>query len=149
MSRASIQTMTIMAVAAGALVTMEESGLAGDLLPAVLYGRDVANRCMDGWPETGSPRKNLAACIAHCERMADELYKSADLYSPLCLTSLAQFLLTDLQERVSDQDKLDLLDPVIEAIDGIHDLADPDGDKYDVYAEAERLAGVVKQEIGF
>jgi hypothetical protein len=149
MSRSSIQTMTIMAVATGAVVTMEENGIAGDVLPAVLYAREVADHCLDQWPETGSPEKNLRACVAHCRNLGEPLYDAEQLYTPLCLTSLAQLLLTDLAERLRDPEKLDLLQPVIEAIDGIHNLVDPAGNRFDVYEEADRLAGLVKMEIGF
>ena len=67
----------------------------------------------------------------------------------MCLVSLSQILLTDLMERVRDTCKLAILEPLVEAVNGLADLLDPYGDKFEVYEEADRLAKLVYKEIDF
>jgi hypothetical protein len=149
MSKADIQTQTILAVVTGAITTVKEEKLHKKELPAILYAEDVANKSFAEYPETGNPAINVMAVYEHCKNMRDELDGSAEKFSPLVLITLSQLLLTDLMERLNNKYKLSLLEPVTEAVDGIHDLLDPGGKHIDIYEEAERLCEIVKKEIGF
>ncbi len=149
MSKSDIQTQTILAVATGAIITVEENGMAANEMPAIVYAREVSNECYRKYPETGNPSKNAAAVFNHCYNLREKLDAASDKFSPLILISISQLLMTDLMEKVKDKNKLKLLEPVSEAIDGIHNLLDPDGKHIDVYEEAEKLCNYVKEEIGF
>jgi len=149
MARSDIQTQTILAVATGSIMTVKCSTLLNNELPAILWAEEVGNKSFREYPETGDPAKNLKAVYNHCENLRHHLDPACDEFSPLVLITLSQLLLTDLMERVKDKHKLALLEPVAEAVDGLHDLLDPDGRHIDMYEEADRLCKIVKEEIGF
>lgn len=149
MAKSDIQSQVILAVVTGAIITVEEAGIAEGELPAILYAREVGDKAFRQWPETGNPKKNLLACTNHCKNLAEKLDKASDEHSPLVLISLSQLLLTDLMERVKNKKKLRILEPLREAVDGIHNLLDPKGQHYDVFEYAEELARAVKNEIEF
>jgi len=138
----------ILSVVAGAVISAEDA-IEEALLPTVLYAKDTATATFRDWPETGSRRKNYTQALAHINNVKSDL-DSADAQLPgILLVTLAQFLLTDLSERVSTKRKLQLIEPLAEAIDGLHDLLDPEGENLTAFAEAEKLEKVVFQEIGW
>jgi len=149
MSKSDVQSLTILAVSVGAVVTIEEDKLADKFMPAILWAREAGSGVVDSWPIRGDNDKIVRACFLHCKKLHRDFERAVELYSGICLISLAQLLLTDLQERIKDKAKLEIIEPLSEAIDGIHDLVDPDGDRYEAYAEAERLATIVKGQIEF
>ena len=149
MSSATVQSFVILAIATGAIITVEERGLAPDEMPAILYAKEVGDKAFRKFPEMGNPKKNLAKTYQHCENLRDRLDSAADEYSPLILITISQILLTDLMEKIKDKSKLELLEPLAEAVDGIHDLLDPDWRHIDVYEKADDLVAEIKKEIGF
>ncbi len=144
MSKLDIQTQTILAVATGAIITVEENCMGANEMFVIVYARYASSECYRKYPS-----KNADAVFDHCYNLREKLDAASDKFSPLILISISQLLMTDLMEKVKDKNKLKLLEPVSEAIDGIKNLLDPDGKHIDVYEEAEKLRDYVKEEIGF
>ena len=150
MSKANVQSFVILALANGTMILMEEDDkLVPDYLPTVLYISMVAKEAIDSWPENGDPHKTTDKCIKHCKRLQSHFDNASDLYTPLCLIYLANHLLNDLDEKIIDPKKKELLAPVMEGLLGLAEKLDPFGDKFEMYEYTEKLADIVREEIGF
>jgi hypothetical protein len=140
MSKASRQTIALLAVVNGVFITIEEFNLAPELVPTTDWGRKVCKDCIDVFPETGNRKKNL-------EWMTDRLHKIDDylnnvqktFYTITVLVNLAHLIMTDLLERIKDKKKREILIPVMEVVDGLSDQIDPEKNIWAAYEEADRM----------
>lgn len=149
MSKADVQTFTILAVAAGAVITIEEERLGGEAAPVVAYLGGLTQTVINKWPETGNPKANTSACARHCLCLKDQFEASAKLYTACCLGMLAQCLLIELRDRLNNRSKLDFVDELLESVNAAVDIYDPEEINDDARQEAERLCGVTLKEVGW
>lgn len=148
MSSASIQSLTILAVVTGSIITIEEDDLSGDAAPTIAYLRELAQTNINRWPETGNQRKNTIACMSHCQALSKSLEASAKLYTACCLGMLSQLLLIELRDVVRDPVKLNIIDELLECVNTAVDIYDPGEKNEESRAEAERLVDIVKKQVG-
>lgn len=139
MSKASRQSITLLAVVHGCFKTIHSFNLAPKLSPTILYGIEVSEKCIHKFPETGDSKKNLKWMTEKIHQIDDDLNKSESVYTMIVLTSLAHQIITDLSEKIRNKSKLKLLEEVEEVIYSVSDMIDKNKDKFDAYEEADRI----------
>lgn len=149
MSKSTIQSLTILAVATGAIKSIVEANIAGPAAPTIMYLEERAQEVINRWPEVGNPQKNMLGVQRHIHNIHNELDSAAEIFSACCLGMLAQELLILLYERIRDKQKLELIDELLESINAAVDIYDPQEQQGESRAEAERLSSIIKEEIGW
>ncbi len=149
MSRASRQTIAMIAMVNGVFLTIDNYKLAPEIEATIQYGIDVCYKCMDAFPETGDRQKNGAWCTKKLEEVENDFNKADSLYSMIVLTSMATHIMEDLTARINDPVKLNLLAPIAEVVTGMSEQIDPQGDQFEAYEEADRLLHKFYGVIGF
>jgi hypothetical protein len=139
MSKASRQSITILALVNGILKTIDHYNLAKELNATVLYTLDVCKDIVIRFPESGNKQKNLKWMTSKIEEANLILNRDNDPYTLICLVSLAHILITDLIERIKDPVKLNMLEPLEEAIYALSDMIDPEKDQFKAYEEADMI----------
>ena len=143
MSLSTRQTMSIIAMTSGCMSTIEANGLADHVLPTALYIKDEADKTLVAFNElaTGDLGKNYKWMQAKVEewnayiRTHVDSKISAIVLTQMCLLALDELLIY----HVRDPRKIRLLLPLEEALKGLSDQLDPNGDAYAAYAEAEEV----------
>lgn len=148
MSKADIQSFTTLAIVNGCAITMRDHGIAGKAEPTIIYLCDLIEKKINEWPETGNPNKTTSACINHCKELKDEIESSLNLYTPCFLVMLAQYLLIELRDVISNKWKLSAIDEMLECFNNAVDIYDQKEANEEARAEAERLVKLVKKQIG-
>jgi hypothetical protein len=148
MSKAAVQSFTILAIANGCAITMRDYGIAGKAEPIIIYLCDLIKEKIDKWPETGNPNKTTLACINHCKALKNDIESSASIYTACCLGMLAQYLLIELRDLIRDKVKLSAIDEILECFNNAVDIYDPHEKDGAARDEAMRLVFVVKNQIG-
>lgn len=138
MSKASNQTITLLAVINGIFITIDDWKLAPELAPTVDWGMEICKECIEKFPETGNPQKNYK-WMQNKLRESEEFLgtKAGNLYSSIVLSAIANHIITDLMERIKDPKKLELLIPIDEVVQGLNFQLDPKGSAFDAYEEAD------------
>ncbi len=139
MSKASKQTISMIAMVNGVFITIDNYKLAPEIDATIQYGLEVCYGCMNTFPETGDRYKNGEWCKLKLEEIEDYFNQADSLYSMIVLTSMATHIMEDLTNKIKDPAKLALLEPVHEVVIGVSEQIDPKGDCYDAYEEADRL----------
>jgi hypothetical protein len=148
LSKADVQSFTILAIAAGAVKTIILENIHGDAGPTIMYLEGLMEKKINEWPESGNPRKNTLACVEHCENLKDHFDSSAEFYTARCLGMLAQTLLVELRDVVKNRWKLNTIDELLECVNKAVDVYDPGESDVEARTEADRLCSLVKSEIG-
>ena len=149
MSKASRQTITLLAVVNGIFITMDSYNLAPELTPTIDWGMQVCKECISKFPETGNPQKNFKWMQEKLRLIDKDLNGRQDIYTMIVLSSIASHIMTDLEERIKDKNKLKLMEPVSETVKGLNDQIDPDGDCFEAYEEADKLLKRIYMHLEF
>lgn len=139
MSKASRQSLTLLAVVHGCFVTIDTFELAPELSPTIIYGVEISEKCILNFPETGNRQKNIKWIEDRIHLIDEELNKSESFYTMIVLTSLAHQIITDLSEKIQDKAKLNQLEEVEEVIYSISDVIDDKKDQFSAYEEADKI----------
>lgn len=139
MSKASRQSITLLAIIHGCFKSIEDYNIAGDAAPTILYGAEVSERVVRDYPETGDSNKNIRWVTQKMHDIDGLLNNKKSLYSMTVLTALSHQIITDLIEKVRDRKKLVLLNELEEIIYNVSDLIDPKKDQFDAYEESDRI----------
>lgn len=148
MSKADIQSLTILAIVNGCAITMMDNGIAGKAEPIIIYLCDLVKDKINKWPESGNPEKTTASCINHCKQLKNEIESSLNLYTACCLGMLAQYLLIEIRDIVNNKWKLSAIDEMLECFNNAVDIYDPQEKNDAAMSEAWRLVAVIKKQIG-
>lgn len=149
MSKASRQSISLLAIVSGVFITMDSFQLAPELAPTIDWGRQVCDDCIKNYPETGDYHKNLKWMEGRLKEIDKDLNNRHDIYSMIVLTSIASHIMEDLIEMIKNKYKLSLLEPVYEAVQGLSDQIDPKKDCFDAYEEADNLLNKIYERLGF
>jgi hypothetical protein len=147
MSNAEVQSFTILAIVAGAIITIKEDNLSGSAAATIYYLDSLVIKKINEWPEIGNSRKTTLRCAAHVGRLREPLEASSKLYTACCLGMLAQELLVCLRDMISNKHKLGIIDDLLEAVNACCDIYDPGEREEGMRKEAERLCGVILAEV--
>lgn len=139
MSKASRQTISMIAMVNGVFITIDNYNLAPEIDATIQYGLEICNDCMTAFPETGNRYKNGLWCKKKLGEIEKYFNNADSLYSTIVLTSMATHIMEDLTAKIKDPVKLALLEPVYEVVVGVSDQIDPKGNCFDAYEEADRL----------
>lgn len=148
MSKADVQSFTMLAMVNGCAICMRDHGIAGKAEPIILYLCELVEDKINKWPECGNPNKTTKQCINHCAALKNDLESSLFLYTACCLAMLGQYLLIELRDIVNNRNKLLAIDEMLECFNNCLDIYDPDEKNEDAINEATRLVAVVKKQIG-
>lgn len=149
MSKAEVQTFTVLAVVTGAIKTIAIEGISGNAAPTIMYLEKAAQEAINRWPELGSPKKNTLRAATHCRNLHKDLDSAADKFTACCLGMMAQYLLISLRDKLINKLKLGLVDELLESVNGAVDIYDPEERMVGDREEAERLCRLVLNEIGW
>lgn len=139
MSKASKQSIALLAIVNGIFITIDHYNLSGEQAPTVDYGMEVCKEVITNFPETGDPKKNFKWMQSKIQESDKFLRKEGtNLYTAIVLTSLAQHIITDLIDKIDDPVKLKILEPLDDVITGLSEQIDPKGTEFLAYEEADR-----------
>ena len=149
MSKASRQSLSLLAVVHGCFKSIDDFGLAGETAPTVLYGVEVSLNIINQFPETGDANKNTQWMTERIHAIDEDLKKRKSLYSMIVLTSLMHQIITDLMEKIKDKKKLDLLEELAEIIYSISDMIDEKKNQFEAYEESDSILKKLYKAIEF
>ncbi len=136
MSKASRQSLVLLAIVNGVFLTAAECEEAAACMATIEYGKDISTRLIHAYPETGDAGKNMRWMTERLHQ-ADYCLNRRVPYTLVQLVSIGQMIMADLSGMIRDRRKLDMLEPVIEALDGLSDQLDPEGSRFADYKAAD------------
>ena len=139
MSLATNQAMCMLAVASGCMETINEHYPDDPLLPTVLYVKELADNAIIKYPATGDPRKNLKWMEDKVQAWSNGIRNLKPTWVKIVLTQMPLLATEDLLTKLRNPQAVSLVQPVTEALRGLSDALDPEGDQFDAYEEAEKV----------
>lgn len=139
MSLATKQAMCMLAVVSGCMSTIEHHYPDDPLLPTVLYTKELADDAIIKYPATGDPRKNLKWMEDRVQAWSNGIRNLKPTWVKIVLTQMPLLATEDLLLKVRNPEVRLLIKPVTEALRGLSDALDPEGDQWDAYKEAEQV----------
>lgn len=140
MSKATRQAMAMLAVASGCMGTIEVGHLADHVLPTVLYIKDLADQSLVAYTKlaTGSQHKNFLWMESKTEEWNAAVRNRQDsTISAIVLTQMPMLALDELLiHYVRDPRKIALIFSVHQALQGLLEQLDPDGEQVEAYHES-------------
>lgn len=113
------------------------------------YGMQVCDEAISKYPIQGDTSKNKKRMLAVLKEVDSVLNGGDNMHSVVELVYMAHLILEALKERVRDPVKLEIIEPVYEAVNSFDDFINPDGDEYECMDEAEVSVKTVFKIIGF
>ena len=150
MSKAGRQSVVLLAVVLGVVSTIESCNLSPELSPTTLYTKEVAFKAASEFPVLHENNRTSLWVHEKVKAYDDVLLKRASTkyHAPL-LAYMGIRIITDLQEKISNKSKLAIVEPLWEALTGLHNALDPKGDQYDDYELADSLIEELYELIEF
>jgi hypothetical protein len=149
MSKASRQTISLLAMVNAVFITIDSYGLAVELAPTIEYAKDICEKCIIKFPESGSSSKNMDWMHAKMKTAKPHFDKPNSPYSMIVLMVIAQHIVNDLQECINDPVKLNLIEPIAEVVFTVNGTIDPKGDQFEAYEEADKLLATLYHILEF
>lgn len=149
MSKASRQTIILLAVVNGIFITMDDYKLIPELAPTIDWGMKICKQCISKYPETGDSQKNFKWMQTKLQIIEKDLNNRNDIYTMIVLTSIASHIMMDLTEMIKDTKKLELIEPIVETVQGLSIQIDPEGDCFEAYEKADRLLKKIYNHLEF
>lgn len=153
-SRSIRQTVAILAAVTGALETIlnEELVSSPEVTTMVKEARAAAvqaTRAYPGLEDAVQAQKDQQWVLERMQPWALAISRIPMEFSLMVLIATAYQGVVDVVERVHDQKKQALLLPLLEAVKKLSDWCDPAGNRFEVYAEADRVLSALYKEIEF
>ena len=146
MSQADVNTLTIMSIVANCAVNMTSGEIPEELSIVML---NLTQEKINSWPISGNYKKIKSRTMIYCKLIECELKLSELFYSDSCCTArIAQYLLIELRDCTVNALKLSAIDEVLEHINDIIDIVDPQEENKSAMNEADRLVSLIKDKIG-
>ena len=139
MSLATNQAMCMLAVASGCMETIAVHYPDDPLLPTVLYVKEIADDAITKYPATGDPRKNLRWMEDKVKQWSNGIRNLKPTWVKIVLIQMPLLATEDLLTKLRNPEARQLVEPVTEALRGLSDKLDPDGDEWSAYKEAEQV----------
>jgi hypothetical protein len=138
MSQADVNALTIMSIVANCAINIASDAML-----------NLTQEKINSWPLPGDYKKLKSRVKSHCKIIEYELNSSELFYSdPCCTARLAQYLLIELRDCTANHWKLSAIDEILECINSIIDLIDPQEENGAAMNEADRLVLFIKKQIG-
>lgn len=150
MSKASKQSLALLAVATGAMIMIENEALDDSVMPTVLYSRETLEHCVHVFPVV--PHNETKGAEWMHEKLSgwqDRINELEGNWTAIILVSIAHQIISDLCDRIRAPHKLKILRPAEEALAGLSDQIDPEGDQYAAYEKADELLKDLYRRLGF
>jgi hypothetical protein len=146
MSKADVNALTIMSIVANCAINIISDAITEELSIAML---NLTQEKINSWPLSGDYKKLKSRAMSHCKIIEYEL-KSSELFcsDPCCTARLAQYLLIELRDCTANYWKLSAIDEILEYVNSIIDLIDPQEENGAAMNEADRLVLFIKKQIG-
>lgn len=155
MSRASVQSISLLATVAGSMdvamsLKTEDTILHHRFMDSYLQKtQKLARHAVCEWSCSGNGRKN-EELILHCVSLWGTYLNKIDVQLTVSsLVSLSLQCVTDLHTKIKDPYKLNLLNPIFKPLHKVSDYLDQDGDKFEEYEYVASLMNKLYQIIGF
>lgn len=146
MSQADVNALTIMSIVANCAINIASDAIPEELSTAML---NLTQEKINSWPLCGDYKKLKSRVMSHCKIIEYELKSSELFYSyPCCTARLAQYLLIELRDCTTNYWKLSAIDEILEYVNSIVDLIDPQEENDAAMNEADRLVSFIKKQIG-
>ena len=150
MSQASKQTIGLLALISGCMKTIYDFRLAPEHDPVTLYTQEVCDKMVGMFPITGPEHKLQSWLESHMVIYDKALtLMPAEKYNAALLTAMGIHILLDLKNKINDPKKLELIEPIYEAVVSLNDLLDPSGKKIAEFDRGEYLVSVAYKIFGF
>lgn len=152
MARANNQTIALVALISGCLTTINDYTLDKASLPLTLYAKDACDTCVLAYPADGNDQKNVRWISGGMNKFDKKLNDRPDeKYDASLLTAMCSQILTDLKDKITDKKKLELIEPVAEAINALSDKLHPPGsqDGFQDFERADELLEIAYDCFGF
>lgn len=150
MSKATTQTIGLLAVISGSLKTIYNAKLMPKFDSATLYAIDTVDGLIKKYPITGDEMK-MREQVEDGMKQYDKILNSMTnkrFNAPL-LTAMAIHVCGDLMLRIKDKKKLEVLEPIREAVIGLNELIDPKGQCIEEFDDGEELVTIAYNIFGF
>lgn len=146
---ASRQSLIMLAFVNGVFITINDDDLIPELAPTLLYGQELSTKIIHGYPEHGRPKENSAWCEEKMKGISEFLNQGGLYYEPIELVTMAQMIIVDLMEEVTEPRKREVLGQLKEVIDKVSDNIDPGGTAFTIYETVDATLQHIYQQIGF
>lgn len=145
MSKADVNALTIMSIVANFAVNIISDAIPEKLSIEML---NLTQEKINSWPLSGDYKKLKSRVMSHCKIIEYEL-KSSELFcsDQCCTARLAQYLLIELRDCTTNYWKLSAIDEILEYVNSIIDLIDPQEEDGAAMDEANRLVSLIKKQM--
>lgn len=150
MSQASYQAVGLLALISGCMDTIYKFRLAPEHDPVTIYTQEVCDKMVGMFPTTGKEHK-LQSFIDSRMNIYDKALTMMpeEKYDASLLTAMAIHILLDLKAKIRDPKKLELIEPIYEAVVSLNELVDPNGKRIEEFERGEYLVSIAYQIFGF
>lgn len=122
----------------GIFITATEIEGVDHLLPTIEYGKQVCTDCINNFSETGNVRKNFEWMVDKIHKAQKYLDAERNEYDLHHIVNIGHMIVIDLCEVIKDKQKLEMLNVVMEVLDGLSDQIDPEGIHFIDYDRANQ-----------
>ena len=150
MSKAGKQSVALLAMVTGMMKTVVDFDMIDEEMSIAVYAHEVAFKCTTKFPITNDNAKNNEWIQDRVRKFDAFLVAQKDLkYHAILITNLALTTLTDLTEKIRDKDKLEMIEPVIEAVQALYTALDSKMNNDAAYELTDALLNKAYSLIGF
>ncbi len=155
MSRASIQSLSLLATVSGTMKVLESLENKENTIhyrfmkPHITATRESSDNAVYKWDCNGDELKNAAKIVKHMQAWDKYMDENGIVLTPLILVSVALQCVLDLHTKVQSSSKKALLDPILDNLKKVSDYLDPHGDKFDDYEKADEILSKLYEMTGF
>lgn len=150
MSKASRQTVGLLAIVSGCLKTIEDFRLAFEFIETTTHAKKLCDAAVKVFPTTGDDNKLIEWVRVRMNKYdAVLLTLTGEKYHAVLLTSMATQICTDLMEKIKNKQKLAIIEPVANAVQELHDKIDPHGHCVEDFEKADELLTIAYDIFGF
>lgn len=147
--RATRESILLLGIINGVLISFDKNGLLEDLAPTIKYGMSLCDRVLQALPGNDRRATDLRPCQDVMRKVSLALNREGEFFPTPVLVHIGQTLCVDLLEEVTDPEKRELLGEIQELMDAISDAVDPYGDNYAAYEEADQSLKTIYEIVGF
>jgi hypothetical protein len=143
------QSVALLALVAGSLLTVKDNGLLPEIKDAVEAGAKSILDIIAEYRHISDPEEDVLATSVILSKAAAVINRSSDWFSVEVVVRLGFQICTDLLGEVCQPQKRALITQAMGCLRGLDDFLDPEGGNEEVTIEVEEILKAVYKEVGF
>ncbi len=151
MSRANIQSLSILAISAGAVKSIQDHCIVSRVDCKRALEEVYVRICeaINKWPETGNGQKNTAVIVESLKKWSELEYVVTPRNKLAVLLATCQRALVDLFERLKNNRCREMINAILGPLESLWNVYGKDGAMYSVWDEAGLMVEQLQLIVGW